>query len=205
MFKIANLGKIGKKKIIISVIIVLILVAGGFFCWQQGREIKGSPNDYVIKETTEGKIVENKRAGLIVKVPEGWEAKKVEFEEGAVNFYPLNAEVELREGKIVLPIKSGCLIQTNVVYKKMDFGQIKEEVKYTHYWLGKIADEFEEITIKNHPALKNTFDTQKAGPGIGIYIPIKNKGCAFYLYWGLGEKESCLQEFNKFLETVSIK
>ena len=195
-----------KKIIFLGLIILLILVgAGGFFWWWQNREIKGSPEDYVIKETAEGKIVENKRAGLVVKVPEGWETEKVKFEEGAINFYSPDIEIELREEKIVLPIKKGCLIQANVVYKKMDFEQIKEEVKYTHYWLGIKSEEFEEITIKNYPAIKNTFDTHKEGPGMGIYLPRNNKGYAFYLRWGSNEKERCIQEFDKFLETISIK
>ena len=49
-----------KKKIVIPIIVILILAAGGIFWWQN-REIKGSPEDYVIKETEEGKIVENKK------------------------------------------------------------------------------------------------------------------------------------------------
>jgi len=198
--------KLGNKKITIFIIILaLLLITGGVFWWWGEREIKGSPDDYVIKETVEGKIVENKKAGLTVKIPDGWEVERVEFEEGATNFYSQDAEVELREGKIVLPIKSGCLIQFNVVYEKMDLEQIKEEARYTHYWLDSVSEEFEEITVKNCSAIKNTFDTQKTGPGIGIYIPIKNKGYAFYFYWGPEEKEKCAQEFDKFLETVEIK
>jgi len=194
-----------KKKFVISsvVIIVLILGAGGFFLWQ-GREIKGSPADYIIKETTDGKIVENKKAGLFVKAPEGWDVKKIEDEGGAVNFYSSNTDVESREGKIVLPIKNGCLIQTNVVYKKMDFEQTKQEAKRTHIMLGVKSDEFEEIVINNHKALKNMFDIHKYGSGIGIYIPLKNRGYAFYLYWAPDEKERCVQKFESFLETISI-
>jgi len=41
------------KKIILSLTIVLLLIVGGFFWWWQGREIKGSPEDYVIIETEE--------------------------------------------------------------------------------------------------------------------------------------------------------
>ena len=58
-----------KKKIIIALVLILIAL-GGFFYWQN-REIKGSPDDYVIKETAEGIFVENKKAGLKVKSPEG--------------------------------------------------------------------------------------------------------------------------------------
>ena len=53
-----------KKKILIPIFVILFLAVagGGFFWWWQGREIKGSPQDYVIKETEEGKFVENKKA-----------------------------------------------------------------------------------------------------------------------------------------------
>jgi len=61
------------KKVIFSLIVILILAGGGFFWWRQGREIKGSPEDYVIKETAEGRFVENRKARLSIKAPEGWE------------------------------------------------------------------------------------------------------------------------------------
>jgi len=194
-----------KKIIIFLIIISLLIIAGGVFLWWSGREIKGSPEDYEIKETTEGKIVENKKAGLKVEVPEGWEAKKMEVGEGVITFYSPNAELEFREGKVVLPLKKGCIIYASLAYKKMDFSQIEFEVRYTHSLLGKKSEEFKEIIINDHQALKNTFDTQKIGPGMGVNIPYKNKVYAFYLYWADGEKENCIQEFDKFLETISIK
>jgi len=85
--------------------------------------------------------------------------EKVEFEEGSINFYSPNTEVELREGKILLPLKKGCIIYVSLAYKKMDFSQIEFETRYTHSLLGKKSESFEEIIINNHPALKNTFDT----------------------------------------------
>jgi hypothetical protein len=193
-----------KKKIVIFLVVVLILVAGGFFWWQK-REIKGSPKDYVIKETPEGKIVENKRAGLKIKVPEEWEAKRIEAEEGVIVLYPSNTEVEFREGKIILPLEKSCIIHTGLAYKRMEFSQIEFETRYTHSLLGKKSEEFEEIIVNNYRALKNTFDTQKIGSGMGINIPYKDKVYTFYLYWADGEKENCIPEFDKFLETVSIK
>ena len=74
------------KKIIIPAFVILLLIVGGVFWWQK-REIKGSPEDYVIKETEQGKIVENKKAGLIVKVPDDWEVQKVNIEEGTGTFF----------------------------------------------------------------------------------------------------------------------
>lgn len=201
-----------KKKIIVLVsVAVLTLVAGGVFYWWQKREIKGSPKDYVIKETPEGKIVENKKAGLKVRAPEKWEAEKMEVDEGLAIFYPSETEMELREGKIVLPIKKGCFIRTTVIYKKGDFEAIKRETKLDHLLIGRVNyDEFEEITINNYRGLKNSFELvawgfEKLESGISIYIPLRNKVYGFHLTWGPEDKERCVQEFNKFLETVSIK
>ena len=196
-----------KKKILIPIFVILVLAVagGGFFWWWQGREIKGSPEDYVIKETEEGKIVENKKAGLTVKVPEGWEAKKMGIEGGGVTFYSDGTIIEWKNDQIVLPLENGCVMGSEVIYEKMNFEEIKEEARRTHFMLGVESDEFEEILVNNYKALKNTFELQRYGPGIGIYIPIKNKGYAFYLYWASEEKEKCIQEFDKFLETISIE
>jgi len=196
-----------KKKIIISIFVILflILVAGGGFFWWQRREIKGSPKDYVIKETAEGKIVENKKAGLTVKVPEGWEAKKIEFLEGSMAFYTKDAEGTWQNGIMDTPFKKGCVIAEGMIYKKMSFEEMKKEIKDIHFGLGIKSDEFEEIEIKNRKALKNTFDSIRTGPGISIYIPDKNKVYNFGVFWGPQDKDRCIQEFDKFLETIPIK
>jgi len=196
----------GKKKIkiVIAVFVVLILGAGGVFWWQ-GREIKGRPEDYVIKETAEGKIVENKKAGLVVKVPEGWETKRMEQKEGGVMFYSPRTEIEWKEESVVLlPLKNGCIIETSIIYEDMDFVDIKLDARYSLATLGSKSVEFEEITISNYPALRIIFDTQKVGPGIAADIPKNDKVYTFNLMWGVSEKEDCMQEFDKFLETVSI-
>jgi len=199
-----NLGKILNKKVIFILVIVLLLVAGGVFWWQRDKEIKGSPADYVIKETPEGKIVENKRAGLTIKVPEEWEVKKIEAEEGSVAFYFPNTKGEQRNEIISPPLKNGCIIETSVVYKEMNFEEIKKEVRAIHWGLRIQSEEFEEVTVNNHQALKNTFDSGVLGSAIVVYISSRNKLYDFDLYWVPEEKEKCVQAFDKFLETISI-
>ncbi|MDO8435788.1 MAG: hypothetical protein Q7S82_00155 [bacterium] len=198
-----NLGKILNKKAVFIFAIILILGAGGFFLWQE-REIKGSPDDYIIKEITDGKIVENKKAGLSVKVPEGWEVEKIEAEEGSVAFYFPNTEGEQRNEIVSPPLKNGCIIEISVVYKKMNFEEIEKEVRAIHWGLRIKSEEFEEVTVNNRSALKNTFDSGVLGSAIIVYIPSRNKLYDFDLYWALDEKEKCIQEFDKFLETASI-
>ncbi len=195
-----------KKKIVIFLVVVLILVGGGFFWWQK-REIKGSPKDYVIKETPEGKFVENKKAGFTMKVSEGWVERKIEFREGNVVLETLDIQgIRGRDGMIHPPLEKGCTIGGGVIYKKMDFDEIKKEIKEIHLGLGIKSEEFEITTINSYPALKNTFDSLSLGPGLSIYILTnKAKIYNFEVYWAPEEKERCIQELNKFFETLSIK
>ena len=196
------------KKIIFSLIIVLLLIGGGFFWWWQGREIKGSPEDYVIIETEEGKIVDNKKAGLTVKVPEGWEVEKMEIKEGSVLIHTLDIEGKEWNGMMVPPLIKGCGIEIAVVYnkyKKMDLEEIEKEVKTLQWALQIKSEEFEKVTINNWQALKNTFESEELGSVISIYILLKNKLYNVGLYFAPNEKERCVQEFDKFLETVSIQ
>jgi len=197
----ANFKKFLNKKVIF--VIVLILAAGGFFWWQ-GREIKGSPEDYVIIETEEGKFVENKKAGLLVKAPEGWEVEKIEFFEGSMGFYAPETEGRWQDEMIKAPLKKGCVIEAAVVYREFNLEELKEEIKEIHAGLGILSEEFEKITINNQQALKNTFDSKFIGPGIAVYFFGKNKSYSFALYWAPDGKERCIQEFESFLETISI-
>ena len=197
-------GKILNRKVVFIFGVILILCGAGGFFWWQNREIKGSPEDYIIKETAEGKIVENKKAGLTVEVPEGWEIKKMETEEGSMVIHTLGVEGKNWNEMVVPPLTKGCGIDVSVVYKRMDFEEIKDEVRRIHWGLNIKSEEFEEITINNYSALKNTFDSEILGSAISIYIPSKNKLYDIDLYWAPDEKEKCVQEFDKFLETVSI-
>jgi hypothetical protein len=200
----ANFSRILNKKFLFLFIFVLILVVGGFFWWQE-REIKGSPEDYVIIETEEGTFVENKKAGLVVKAPEGWEAEKIEFlKEGSVVVQTSNIEGEKRDGIVVPPLIRGCGIEITMTYKALSFEEIKKEAKEIHWMLVPIFEEFEEIVINNKKALKNTWESKTKGPMIAIYIPTDNKVYTFTLAWAPDEKERCIQEFESFLETISI-
>jgi len=197
-----------KKKILIPIFVILVLAVavGGFFWWWQGREIKGSPQDYVIKETEEGTIVKNKRAGLTVKVPEEWTAEKIElFKEGSVVIQTSDIEGEEAKGVVVPPLTRGCGIEITITYKALNFEEIKKEAKEIHWMLVPISEEFEEVIINNKKALKNTWESKANGPMIAIYIPAGNKVYTFTLAWVPNDKDRCIQEFDEFLETISIE
>jgi len=191
-----------KRKLIILTIIILVL-GGGLFYWWQNREIKGSLADYVIKETGAGVFVENKKAGLTVKVPEGWEVKKINLLEGSMVFYTPDIDGKKQNEMITPPLTKGCEIEIGVIYKKMNFEDIKKEIEEIHSILMK-SDTFELTAINNRPALKNTFDSIISGPSVNVCFTQKNKLYSFGVFWGPDEKEECIQEFEEFLETVVI-
>jgi hypothetical protein len=191
------------KKIIL-VILVLILGVGGFF-WFKNRQIKGSYKDYVVKEVGGRKVMENKKAGFSVSVPVGWEAKALNVEEGSMAFYYPGTEGEMRNGIISAPIKRGCVIETALLFKKMTFDEIKRELKLIHWGLGIKSEQVEEISIKGMPALKDSFDSTALGSAIAVYILTEKVLYEFSFYPAPEDKLVCIQEFNKFLETISIK
>ena len=193
------------KKIIILIVIFLLLIVEGIFWWQK-KEIKGSPADYVIKETEAGKIVENKKAGLTVKVPEGWDGKKIkDIEEGSFIIQTLDIEGKEINDVVMPPLIRGCGIEIAINYKRLSFEEIEQDVREIYTRLVLIDQRFERITVDDKEALKNIVDTETVGSMMGVYVPIMDKVYSFTLIWGLDEKEKCIEQFDKFLETVSIQ
>jgi len=194
-----------RNKLIFSIIILTILLSGGFFLWEN-KEIKGSPDDYIIKENAHGNFVYNKKAGLTVKIPEDWMIKKMGIndglEEGAIVLSSPNTEKELQKA---LPLEKGCLVFLKTLYEKIDLAEIKMEAMYTHSTWILESQEFEETTINSYQALKSTFNTLATGPGMGFYIPQNNKVYWINLFWAVNQKEECVQIFDNFLKTISIK
>ncbi len=197
--------KIENKRNFFILIIILILAAGAVFFYfkQEKREKVGSPDDYVIIETEEGTIVENKKAGLTMKAPEGWSVRKINVMEGSVVFYSPDAQ-GLNPDKIRPPLQQGCMIETVVDYRKINTEDLKEEIKENHSFLAIQYDNFEEIEIKGKNILKNTFDCLELGPSIEIYILDD-------LLRGIGistsseNLEKCSQSLNKFIDNLTIE
>jgi hypothetical protein len=193
-----------QKKIIVSIIIIiLLLVAGGVYYWWWGSQEKEpslEPVDYIqIKETPEGKIVENTKEGVSMKVPEGWEVELPTNKENPVNFYIFGAIEDEKEYV--------CKI-TSVI--REDFSatldELQKELQAQHTEIYTInRDEFIETEIAGQKTLKNILDTAEGGYAVSIYIIFNNKLYIFSVMSNSQNAEKCSQEFDKFLETVSIK
>ena len=202
-----------ERKLIILIIIVLLLAAGGgvFYCLelQEKRPEKvlireavkyPTEEEWVIKETPEGKIVENEKAGLKVRVPEGWKAEKTEIgrDEWIVNCFTPDMEVD--QNNI---LKKGCGIGVIVEYNKDDSEYIRGYLNNSEYLQ---AEGIEVIEVSGHLASKESLGKNPVvGESIAVQVPVENKVYVFDTLLIPNEKERCSQEFEKFLEGVVIK
>jgi len=203
--------KINKKIIIPIIIVILILVVGGlFFWWQKNRETpiekweaaKVSPEeDYIAKETPEGEIVENKKMGLIYKIPKDWI-----LENGnPTRFY--SPDTEFKEKTSVI-LEKGCKIDVYASYIKTNLDTLKKfiEAEFSKSSLITKLDESSTIKVSNYSALRNKYQVEKFGmSSILVDFPSKDKLYRILLSSSIEERDRCEVEFNKFLETVSIK
>ena len=193
------------KSIIFLLLLITLLVIGGVFWWiNRPKTIKGSPDDYIIKDTQEGTIVENLKAGLKFRVPEGWRVEKIEVDEGSVVLYSPDAE-SVYSGKIRPPLKKGCMIEVAVLYKKTDPEKLEREIKEMHNDPAVQSDEFEVIEFKNTTALRNRFSDKILGEGESFYVIDNDKVYSFCIYKKEDSLESCNKKFNHFLDRLSFE
>jgi len=197
------------KKFIILSIVILFLVGGGFFWWQN-RETPiekweaakvSREEDYIVKETPGGKIVENKKMGLIYEIPKDWI-----LESGnPTRFYSSDTKFK---GDTSVILEKGCKTYVYASYIKTDLDTLKKfiEADYSKLSYAIKLDESSTIKVSNYSALRNKYQVEKFGMSyIAIDFPSKDKLYKILLSKPIGENERCEEEFNKFLETVSIK
>lgn len=203
--------KIMKKKIIISLIIILLLVVGGVFWWRQNRETppekwetaKVSPReDYIVKETPEGKLVENKKVEISFQIPNNWTLNEATSSfMSDISLYSPDAEI----GEKSYLLQNGCKVSVKVTYIKTNVDTIERVLKEKFTWSSMILNKYERTEINNRIAVKHIFEDENLKMYvIGIHLPIKNKVYEIMLDAASQDKEQCEIEFDKFLETISI-
>jgi hypothetical protein len=190
------------KKRIILLVFVLLLIGGGVFLWQKEEEIKGSPDDYIIEEKEQGRIVKNEKAGFSIEVPEGWEVEKIEVEEGSIVFYSPDAK-GVRAGRVKPPLEEGCLIEVAVVYGDMSLEEVKEEVI-------RIQDEptieksiFNKIFLSQIPTLENKFEDKILERGRALYFHKKGKIYAVGSFFSPEKEQECSEIQDSLLSFTS--
>lgn len=210
MNKIVKISLIG--------VVVGVMLAGGFY-WnyiqnsqdqeQKDVEIMGNPSDYTVtepelEESDQARYVENKKAGLKVRIPDNYTEEKMDVMEGSMVFYSPDME-SMRKNSTSVPLKKGCMIEVAVGYEKIDFDQLRKEIEENQKSLiMQSENKFEMIEVNGIPALKNTFDCMDLGYSIETYILTEEILYGLRTSSGPEDIEKCSQEFNKFLESVVI-
>ena len=206
-----------KIKIVIPVVIVLLIliIAGGFFWWQWKRESEvgfARFEDFKERVNNEEKTIEHKKSGLSVKIPKDWKMGGGVGELSIIFLSP-DFEPNPKIGPYSPPIpEKGCSIEMSVK-KEIESSEFDIESSYLkekiEECLASINCEDEVIEVSGHKALKHIFSPENqtiiSGNYVSVKIPRNEWVYTFEAYLFSQDKERCAQEFNKFLEKISIK
>ena len=205
-----------KIKIILAGVVMCVAVATGIFYWYANRETppekwdvaKISPREnYIIKETIEGKVVENKKVGLKCLIPEGWVLADNPPDVSEVVFNSSDMEIGEEVNDIFLKVlQRGCRIHVSASDIKTSIDVLEKEIEERKTLNPSLLiNEYERTEIDGRIATKHTF----GGGGLKMYfilvhVPEEKDLYEIGLLAASQDKDRCEVEFNKFLETVVI-
>ena len=202
-------------KIIIAVVLILALAVAGIFYYNKAQEDKMGPVSFESFKRIEadGKVfMENKDIGLKFEVPEGWEVENLVW--SAISMASQDFEAFTDESP--LP-KKGCLININpeiqVQGSDYDLQYTSLEQRIDSNDCLMFGDyEKEKCEIVDFSGVKGIKDSlfidsnlNNQGDYINVSIPNNNVVYRFETYIFGENKDSCLEDFNQFLTTISIK
>ncbi|MBU3964575.1 hypothetical protein KJ562_02555 [Patescibacteria group bacterium] len=160
-----------------------------------------APKYYVIKDGPDGKIVENKHAGITFKAPEGWNVEKKEIgsDEWIVNFTSPDATVS-ESGLLT----GGCGISALIEYHEATFRSVVDRINDPDRYSKEISGNYEVINIDGHQALKRTLDRPEWGMAVMIQLPFQDKIFSFDTLFLPSEGQRCSSLIDEFLAEISI-
>ena len=201
-------------KIVILSVLILVLIAIAYFFYNKWQESKMGLVSF--EKATEQKIdgktyIENKEVGLKFAVPEGWEILKdnIGLAIQSSDFVPFAEDLSS------MP-KSGCRIEVYAEVQNkgsnydLDYSYIEDKIASNYcskYQNGeqKICEIFKISGLNG--IRENNFKNEGENQGsfTSLSLPHNNIIYSFYSYFFGKDKEICIQEFNNFLTTVTIK
>jgi len=199
-----------KKFYFLFFITFVVFIIGGIFLWSEYSKEIGNitpavkfepPENYVIKDTSKGKIVENKKAGISFKVPEGWkvEKKEIGIDEWVINI--LSPDARVNDSGLLI---KGCGVGVHVEHHRATANATRYRIKDPERFSKEISGDYQAIEIDKHPALKMTIRNSGWGEAVAIKLPIEDKIYMFDTRFLPEETERCSQAFEEFLKGVSI-
>jgi len=199
-----------KQFYFLIILTFLIMLFGGIFLWTEySKQIEEilpavrfeAPENYIITETEQGIVVENKNAGISFKVPEGWTVDKEEIgiDEWVINL--LSPEAELNESGLLI---EGCGVGTWIEYDKIRADIARNKIEDPDWFSGGISGGYESNEISSYPSLKTILENPGWGQAVTVHVPIEDKIYIFETRFLPEEMERCSKEFEEFLKEVSI-
>ncbi len=157
-------------------------------------------DNYEILDTPSGTIVENKNIGLFFKVADNWNVERVENDTANVEVVFSSPDFQSKRN---FPEK-GCQIRSGAVYfsdenrPSIVARKISKEEE-----IDKKRQEI--VFVSGFPALKTTkYENPETGGVFTVEKPFHNKIYFWNLVFASKEKSRCLNDFNEFLESVSL-
>ena len=200
-----------KKSCFLLIVTFFIMLIGGIFLWSEyAKEAEDwlpgvrfePPENYVIKDTPEGTIVENKNAGISFNVPDNWTADKEEIgiDEWIVNI--LSPDAELNESGLLI---GGCGVSACVQYHEATANAVRHRIEDPERFSKEISGGYQAMKIDEYPALRMTIENQEWGKAVAVEIPIEDKIYMFETRFLPDETGKCSQAFEEFLKGISIE
>ncbi len=203
------------KKIIIGILILIIIISiYSFFHWKKENEAGFmSFEGLVITETNNEKIIKHKKMGLEMKIPIDWQIinnsssfedyhslilVSQDFQQHPKAFY----DAQIPKQGCGIEITIGKVAQSNSDSSYYTYIQNQIKLCLKQECNGEIRE------VNGNKAFQYTYYNQPEDQlnSLGyssVKMPKNEKIYEFAVYFA-DEKNRCLQEFNQFLETVTI-
>lgn len=211
-----------KFKLIIFIILGLILLLAIWALpplWQEYQENKPvtyeQTENYIIKETTEGRVIENKKVGLTFSVPEEWTVDNIENPENPTyieetGIAMVSPGAEPNSDYIFIIPKKGCSIIINV--SNEDNNPEKEYIEQEIESGTTLSSTRKIINISNKKGIYAIYGSDEELENmendlqnIKILIPYKNNLYSIETYITYEDREYCREKWDEFIETVIIQ
>lgn len=205
-----------KVKIILSVLLVIAILSFIIFKVVEFKKEKEENLNFItIKDFVERKIdnktiIENQEIGLSFVLPQGWEFVNTNW--ANISMRTFDYEPFMNEKERLPLLNKGCWIDFNFSTnntKGLDYETLFNILNLEGFQeaYSEEGNKSEIITVGDLRAVKEikTIGEEK-GEFISIKIPFnKNRVYSFETYLMGQDKEKCLETFDSFINSISIK
>lgn len=203
----------GKKIVFLVLLVILAAFGAGFFYYwnfyetpvEKWSDAEYSPaEDYKVIESEEGIFVENKKAGISFKVPDGWRIEEY-FDQILLKSPDIEGSIVKRGG-----IEKGCEIAVEVSDTKTSISTLENQLKKLHDKEYFKDESYQIVDIDGHQTLQNQVTlTFLDNRGLALHIPVKRTPRSKLYFIRIASKpyefEFCKEVFEDFVKTVSIQ